>query len=98
VKSIQIIVHEAVDGKRFDNADQCAEHEVAILDQLLASLNPDLIKDALKRAGIVIRIDRSGRLRLAENAAIVEERTPRKGVIQKIAERPGAERTERADA
>jgi hypothetical protein len=82
VKSVQIIVHEAVDGKRFDTADKCAEYEVAILDQLLASLNPDLIKEALKRNGIVVRADRSGsRLRLADSVM-----------------RPGAEKIERADA
>jgi hypothetical protein len=65
-KSVQIIVHEAVDGKRFDTADQCAEYEVGILDQLLTSLNPDLIREALKRRGFSIRNDRS---RLDEIAA-----------------------------
>jgi hypothetical protein len=82
VKEIQKPMYEAVDGQTFDAMKACAEHEIALLDKLLHSVAPDDIREALKRRGFSIRSDRSA---------------PRE-TLAKIAARPGAEKTERADA
>jgi hypothetical protein len=79
VKSIQITIFEAVDGTRFDTAEKCVEHDVSILDQLLASLNPDLIKESLKRMGIIVRADRS--VARMEPIVLVEAHKPPREIM-----------------
>ena len=59
MREIPTTVFEAVDGKRFDNAEACAKHEEAMFSQLLKSLNPETVRDALKQVGLSVRADRS---------------------------------------
>ena len=59
MKEIQTTAYESVDGRTFANMEQCAEHEVALLHQLLASVAPDDIRAALKSVrGMTVRADR----------------------------------------
>jgi hypothetical protein len=59
MKEIQTTMFEAVDGETFTTLKACSEHEIALLDQLLASVAPDDIRAALKRVrGMTVRADR----------------------------------------
>jgi hypothetical protein len=61
MKEVQTTMYEAVDGQTFATLKACAEHEIALLDQLLASVAPDDIRTALKRVrGMTVRADRGG--------------------------------------
>lgn len=75
-----IPMFEAADGQKFDSSQACIDHEVALLDQLLASLNPELIRESLKRGGIAIRADRS----------VSTRGRARKGVIQSVEQKQTA--------
>jgi hypothetical protein len=58
MKEVQVIQYEAVDGQKFDDAKACVEHDLALLDQLLATLTQAEIKTALRKVGLLVRSDR----------------------------------------